>query len=135
MFNAEAFNRVMAQADIEIERIRKGEIDRRGSVYKNMFGRDLILPENLRPELQKPIGIVMKETSELMHLVKNKIIIAVGDIISSELKKEGVVPAISIIDFKTRRHEIDHQKIDHAFHAHNQQGTITSEAVTASETE
>lgn len=91
---------------ITSQRIRKGEIDREGFVYTNIFEKKsvLTLPDNLRPTLQKPIGKVVKDTQSVIDLLnKDTIIIAVGDIIVSKLREIGFNPAISIIDFKTRR--------------------------------
>jgi cytidyltransferase-like protein len=119
---------------ITSERIRKGEIDRQGVVYTSIFEKQevLTLPDSLRPTLQEPIGEVIATTDEVVRLVKEKThVIAVGDIIVQELKKDGVVPAISVIDFKTRRHEIDHEMPADALEAHNAPGTVNQEAVNA----
>lgn len=92
---------------ITSERIRKGEIDKNGFVYKKIFDSQqiLILPEQLRPILQQPLGKIVKTASEVIKLFNDKsIVIAVGDVISSKLEESGFYPAISIIDFRTRRH-------------------------------
>jgi pantetheine-phosphate adenylyltransferase len=118
--------------NISSERIRKGEIDREGFVYKNIFSnkQTLILSAELRPHLQKPIGEVVKNTKDVISLLSKKtIVIAVGDIIASSLNQEGVVPAISIIDFRTRRHDIENIKHYQGEMVINEQGTINSEAV------
>ena len=75
--------------NITSERIRKGEIDRDGFVYKSIFDKKqvLTLPNDLRPTLQKQIGKVVKNTQDVLKLLnKNTIVIAVGDIIASKLK-------------------------------------------------
>lgn len=95
---------------ISSEKIRSGEIDRSGKSYLNFLKRfnkeELILPDNLREKLRKPLGLVFKDTFSLInYLEKRKLtmIIAVGDIIAKELLKEKINPEIKIIDFKTRR--------------------------------
>jgi len=97
------------------ERIRAGEINREGKVYLDCFKKTLILPENLREELRKPLGKVFKTTQQIVGAIftmptgrqespkKPTIIIAVGDIIVDSLLKEGIRPDIKIIDFRSRR--------------------------------
>lgn len=116
--------------NITSERIRKGEIDQEGVVYKELFKQTLVLPEDLRPELQNPLGTLVSTTQEVLNLLNEKaIVITVGDIITSKLKAAGFEPAISIIDFKTRRHEIDHKSFDNATAAKNHPGTIDNKAI------
>lgn len=123
---------VKAEDDLSItsERIRKGEIDREGFVYISLFDKPILkLPESLRPNLQKPIGIVVKNTSEVLHLLDNKMTISVGDIISEELRQKNIHPAVSVIDFRTRRHELLHELFGKELQTVNQPGTINYEAV------
>jgi len=115
---------------ITSERIRKGEIDSNGFVYKNIFAhKTLVMPESLRDELQKPLNEIYKDTKDILPILDNKIIISVGDIITSELKKLDINPAVSIIDFKTRRHELPIHEIKNSTKAKNAQGTINFAAV------
>lgn len=116
---------------ITSERIRKGEIDRNGFVYKNIFTRnELILPESLRPQLRQPLGKLVSTTDEVLpFLEKKSVVICVGDIVSNEIKKIGIELAISIIDFKTRRHDLPRMTIQDVHTAQNKQGTISKEAV------
>ncbi|MBI5123699.1 pantetheine-phosphate adenylyltransferase [Candidatus Roizmanbacteria bacterium] len=116
---------------ITSERIRKGEIDSNGLVYKNVFaGRQtLIMPESSREELQKPLSQIYKNTTDILLFLDKKIIITIGDIITSELKKKGITPAISIIDFKTRRHELPRLELIDSINVKNEHGTINIEAV------
>jgi pantetheine-phosphate adenylyltransferase len=117
-------------ANITSERIRKGEIDSNGFIYKTLFTKQVLkLPAHLRPQLQAPIGIVVKNTGEVLPLIENKMTIAVGDIISEELRQKNIHPAISIIDFRTRRHELLHELFGKELKTINQAGTINQEAV------
>jgi|SRR6185369_7776035 len=118
--------------NITSERIRKGEIDRNGFVYDTLFRnkQKLLLPESLREELQKPFGEVIKDTDGVIKLFDDKtLVIAVGDIIVSSLIEANYPPSVSIIDLRTRRHEISDRQSREGLHAKNEQGTIASEAV------
>jgi len=125
--------------NITSERIRKGEIDRDGFVYKNIFDKqnELILPESLRPILQKPLGEVVKNVKDLLKMLNEKdIVIAVGDVIYEELKKEEIHPAVGIVDFKTRREPFISKFLKRNFfilkrNVTNKQGTINRKAVNA----
>lgn len=119
---------------ITSERIRNGEIDREGLVYKNIFDRHkiLTLPENLRSELQKPLNRLVKNTTDVLSLLsKQMIVITVGDIISEEMKNAGVEPAIRFIDFKTRRRKLPRLAVKNAIRTINSPGAIHHEAVIA----
>lgn len=98
---------------ISSERIRLGEIDREGNSYLELFlkRKKFILPEVLRQEFKKPIGKVIKNIKDTRKVIKNKtLVIAVGDIISTNLFKTGIIPEISVIDHKTRRGPIGEEE-------------------------
>ena len=95
---------------ISSERIRSGEIDREGKVFSFLFSnlrkKEIKMPENLRPILQKPLGQVLKDTKQLLQLIDQleyPFLIAVGDIIVDSLLKEGIDLNLKVIDFKSRR--------------------------------
>ena len=94
---------------ISSERIRSGEIDREGKKYqisKIKDQKEIVMPESLRPILQKPLGKIFKDIKSLLHyinIMKWTMIIAVGDIIVDSLLKEGIDPNLKVIDFKSRR--------------------------------
>src|SRR5581483_11328525 len=71
---------------ITAERIRRGEINREGKVYANLFKLDLKLPENLRQELRKPIGEIVTSLQNSLSKLKrpqtSNVIITVGDIVT-----------------------------------------------------
>jgi GTP-dependent dephospho-CoA kinase len=77
--------------------------------------------------LQQPLGLLVKKTKDLFPLIKDKTIIAVGDVIVSSLKKIGIEPALAVIDFKTRRQELPRTDIE-GIETVNKQGTINSQA-------
>ena len=127
---------------ISSERIRKGEIDRRGKSYwLRVAGylkeaERLVLPENLKEELRKPLGKVFKEVGEVIRfvkLIKPVQIITVGDIISYHLIKNNIMPDLAIFDLKTRRGKVD-EVIEKSLNCKllnkiaNQPGTISKKA-------
>jgi len=81
---------------ISSTRIRKGEIDESGT---------LVLPDNLRPELQKPLGAVLADGEIETSVRKNRdtITISVGDIATQTLFSFGVQPSLAIIDLYVQR--------------------------------
>ncbi|HVZ67683.1 MAG TPA: pantetheine-phosphate adenylyltransferase [Patescibacteria group bacterium] len=82
-------------------RIREGVIDRNGKSYKKLFDRNLSLPNSLRAEvINTPSGKLVKDYKSILG--KN-IIVAVGDVVSSDLLKLGRQADISIVDKKTKR--------------------------------
>lgn len=118
---------------ITSERIRKGEIDRNGFAYYDLFKKsNYTLPLSLRPELQKPLGKVFFETHDVVQtFTDTSFVIAVGDIVSANLAKAGYTPAIRVIDQRNRREDIAAVSYPNALHAKNSQGTIQSKAVAA----
>ena len=121
---------------ISSERIRAGEINRNGLLYKlpttnYKLQTCLKMPESLRPILQKPLGRVFKNIKSLLHyinIMKWTMIVAVGDIIVDSLLKEGIDPDVKIIDFRSRRRTLpkrtDLIRTDPIRSVPNQQGTI-----------
>lgn len=101
---------------ISSERIRYGEIDRRGKNYYKVLtdSKRWILPISLRPTLREPLGDVFPgQFSEKKPVVKNildtikktnpPMIFAIGDIIVESLKEVGYLPSIEVIDLRSRR--------------------------------
>src|SRR5450759_342575 len=77
-------------------RVRDGEIDRTGH---------LILPDNLRPDLGKPMGQVLigDAIGSSIEAHRNGVIVTVGDITTKTLLTAGVTPSLSIVDFQVER--------------------------------
>ena len=113
------------------ERIRGGEINRRGNSYFQIFAKKnaLLLPTKLREQLRKPLGTVVADTSEVMQHIQNKMVITVGDIVTQSLLDASYVPAMSIIDLKTRRHTIPSQSFQITEKIVNPAGTIQRKTV------
>ena len=101
---------------ISSERIRYGEIDRRGkNYYKVLTDRKRwILPISLRPTLREPLGDVfpgqvhekksiVRRIIDTIQKVNPVMTFAIGDIIAGSLWDVGFVPSIAVIDYKSRR--------------------------------
>jgi GTP-dependent dephospho-CoA kinase len=64
---------------------------------------DLQLPESLRAELAKPYGPVLNEIDLAGHLRGCRRIMAIGDVVSSNLVEMGIEPDLMIFDYHTER--------------------------------
>lgn len=124
---------------ISSERIRKGEIDQHGFVYRSLFTKKTIykLPEKIRAQLKFPLGPMVQNTKELCaYLLKNRVaFVSVGDVVSKALLRENRIPAIHIIDYKKQRKEIPAKNrirsYQHIIKATNRAGSIHRAAVAA----
>ena len=132
---------------ISSERIRQGAINRNGvHYYKYLTSREkFILPEFLKGDLRKPMGHVSSSISILSEeyiaamrdiLLKQGSIycIAVGDMVTLELKKRGIYTLISIIDRTTQRKALNNEVLNHILekgcsNAKNEKGMIQKEAI------
>lgn len=94
---------------ITSERIRLGEMDANGYLYRNVFPKKsrLHLPESLKTTLRQPIGEVCTTDNDLQSVVQDApLIITVGDIVTLLLQKLSSIPQLNIIDLKTRRENL-----------------------------
>jgi len=62
------------------------------------------LPDNKRNELRMPLGELITEEDISKREMKGKIV-SVGDMVTATLKRHGIEPDISIIDYKVEREE------------------------------
>lgn len=61
----------------------------------------LKLPEGLRGDLRKPLGLLLKDTKDVLEILRKKRptrLITVGDIVTSSLLEAGVKPDITVTD-------------------------------------
>ncbi len=117
-------------------RIRNGEINRNGDVYARIFKKNLLhLPKYLRHTLRKPIGKLItrnpNNTNLLEYIQKQKpvMVITVGDIITQSLHKVRYFPAVSIIDYKSRRKSLTAPKSALKAGTPNRPGTLNYRSV------
>jgi len=97
----------------------------------------LILPESLRPRLQRPLGKLfsnLSETLEHIRRIKPVRIITVGDIVTYEFLSAGFKPDIAVVDLTAMRSPTSKKinRLIESFEANvirvkNPAATITSE--------
>ncbi len=127
---------------ISSSRIRQGIINRKGKIFMDSFSpaQKHSLPQKIREQLQSPIGHVvtgsMDAPIETACQVVKKIrelnppmVIAVGDIVVQTLKQAGFKPQIEIIDYRTRRSDINPTGGQRKVDVINPAGTITKESI------
>jgi len=98
----------------------------------------LILPEDLRKKLKKPLGTLIvgnfdetiRRFKEILAKEKPTKLVSVGDAVSESLMKNGIFPDVFIIDNKVMRKSITPIKFnaERTVHAKNPAGTISEEA-------
>lgn len=82
-------------------RIRLGQINRQGKVFNLLFqNKDLKLPKNLRNELKKPLGQIIKEP---VIIKEAPLVITVGDIVTQSFIKTNRPFSLAVIDRKSQR--------------------------------
>jgi len=62
-----------------------------------------VLPDELRDLLKEPLGPLVDEQELLNLLSHEKYIVSVGDLVTYTLLKNGINPAICIVDYITER--------------------------------
>lgn len=111
---------------ISSTRIRKGEIDRWGKVFKKLPVFGTRIHEELRRELKLPIGIlvhgdrndlelVLPELRLIISRVKPVMICSVGDEVTRLCNRSGIPLDIAAVDFRVERHEKYHSFEDVGF--------------------
>ncbi|NLA39508.1 MAG: DUF359 domain-containing protein [Methanomicrobiales archaeon] len=93
----------------------------------------LRLPETHRDLLKLPFGTLYREISELLPWIEGRPIYAVGDVVTHNLVRAGIIPDIAIIDGYTMRTPCNRSPLLQArrITAKNPPGTITDELVVA----
>lgn len=86
---------------ISSKRIRSGEIDRDGKTYfhPEWLHTVLYLPENLRSEIAKPFGRVIKELPSKRY----PFVVTVGDVVTKYFHDRKIFQDIAVVDLKVER--------------------------------
>jgi len=63
----------------------------------------LTLPEEHRRLFQEPFGELHKNIDEIIPKIANRPVYAVGDVVTHNLQKRGITPAIAVVDGYTMR--------------------------------
>jgi uncharacterized protein (UPF0218 family) len=68
-----------------------------------MVKKKCILPDKLREELKKPLGLLLND-NELYNLLKReKFIVSIGDQVTYSILINNIEPSFCVIDYKTKR--------------------------------
>ncbi|CUR51981.1 conserved protein of unknown function [Nitrosotalea devaniterrae] len=70
------------------------------------------LPESLRPQLKKPLGLLMQDSSVTKSSISDKIpkgalVITVGDATTEKMLSFGLTPSLQIVDALEKRNKRD----------------------------
>jgi uncharacterized protein (UPF0218 family) len=63
----------------------------------------LILPKEHRKLFQEPFGELYLNIDEILPIITDNLVYAVGDVVTHNLQKRGITPAIAVIDGYTMR--------------------------------
>ena len=63
----------------------------------------LILPEEHRKLFKEPFGELHRSIKDVIPLIAGKSIYAVGDVVTHNLQKNGITPAVAVVDGYTMR--------------------------------
>lgn len=74
---------------------------------ENFPEEDLVLPDDLREELAKPLGDVVQEDALDELLAGSSRTVSVGDIVTLTLLRKGLEPDVAVFDYRTQRGDAD----------------------------
>ena len=67
--------------------------------------KDLVLPDDLRGELARPIGQLVSAWALRKHIEGSPRVVAVGDVVTITLLQMKLEPDVAVFDYKTQRLE------------------------------
>ncbi|MDP3564804.1 MAG: GTP-dependent dephospho-CoA kinase family protein [Methanoregula sp.] len=93
----------------------------------------LTLPEEHRKLFKEPFGELHQNIEEIVSLISHGTVYAVGDVVTHNLHKNGITPAIAVIDGHTMRSPCSHMPAHRGecISVKNPAGTLTDELVRA----
>lgn len=101
------------------------------SVSDEIPSSDLLLPDELRPELARQYSALVS-IQDMLHMALKRPVVSVGDVVSHTLFSSGLVPKLSVFDLKSERHDV-HDYVSETLlsipgpviHVANPPGTLT----------
>jgi len=96
--------------------------------------RNRRLPDAMRVELQRPLGIVLSGADAFDAVRDAARVVTVGDACTLDLAARGRIPDVAVIDFKTKREEVAGARArlaamgDTVLRVVNPAGTLTRDA-------
>jgi GTP-dependent dephospho-CoA kinase len=93
----------------------------------------LTLPEEHRKLFKEPFGELHQSIEEIIPLISSGIVYAVGDVVTHNLQRNGITPAIAVIDGQTMRNPCSHMPAlqGECLNVKNPAGTITDDLIHA----
>jgi hypothetical protein len=95
----------------------------------------LILPEEHRRLFKEPFGVLYRTMDEVVPLIEGKDVYTVGDVVTHNLQKKGITPAVAVVDGYTMRSPCNRMPAFHGecIQVKNPAGTLTDELISALE--
>ena len=94
------------------------------------------LPDNLRDQLKKPLGILLKNSNVtkenvLKNMPADSFVISVGDATTEKLIKYGIIPSLQIVDGVEKRikRDLPSGNVNTTLNCNNPPAEITVESV------
>ena len=93
----------------------------------------LTLPEEHRKLFQEPFGELHRNIDEIIPEIADRIIYAVGDVVTHNLQKRGITPAIAVVDGYTMRSPCKRMPVfrGECIRVKNPAGTLTDDLIRA----
>ena len=95
----------------------------------------LVLPEEHRKLFKEPFGELHKDIDSVLPLITGRTIYTVGDVVTHNLHRRGIIPAVAVVDGQTMRSPCSRppEFTGECLHVDNPPGTITEGLVQALE--
>jgi len=93
----------------------------------------LTLPAEYRKIFQEPFGELHRNIDEIIPVIADRTIYAVGDVVTHNLQKRGIIPAIAVVDGYTMRLPCKRLPSYHGecIRVKNPAGTLTDDLIRA----
>ena len=93
----------------------------------------LTLPQEHRKLFQEPFGELHRNIDEIIRKISGSVVYAVGDVVTHNLQKRGIIPAIAVVDGYTMRSPCGRMPLvqGESIRVKNPAGTITDDLVSA----
>ena len=93
----------------------------------------LVLPEEHRKLFKDPFGELHQDMETVIPLIADRLVYTVGDVVTHNLQKRGIIPAIAVVDGQTMRLPCRRMPAmtGHCIRVENPPGTITDELTRA----
>ncbi len=93
----------------------------------------LTLPEEYRKLFQEPFGELHRNIDEIIPIIADSTVYAVGDVVTHNLQKRGITPAIAVVDGYTMRLPCKRMPVfqGECIRVKNPAGTLTDDLIRA----